>query len=100
MKDSGFHTSHIHPQGWISSAYYIALPSQIADRERKQGWLTLGEPPFDLRWSDPVRRYIQPREGSLVLFPSYFFHGTVPFRSTTNRTAIAFDAVPVTQSGP
>ncbi len=97
LKDSGFHAPHIHPQGWISSVYYIALPSQIADVERKQGWFTLGEPPFDLRWSDPVRRYIQPREGCLVLFPSYFYHGTVPFRSTTNRTTIAFDAVPVTQ---
>ncbi|MBI1211506.1 MAG: tetratricopeptide repeat protein [Alphaproteobacteria bacterium] len=95
LRDSGFHTTHVHPKGWISSAYYIALPDEVGDRERKQGWFTLGDPPFDLRWNDPVRRYIQPHEGSLVLFPSYFYHGTVPFHSRTNRTTIAFDVVPV-----
>jgi len=97
LKDSGFHASHIHPKGWISSAYYVALPSEVADREGKQGWLTLGDPPFDLRWNNPVRRYVQPCEGCLMLFPSYFYHGTVPFHSRTNRTTIAFEAVPVTQ---
>lgn len=97
LKDTGFHASHVHPMGWISSAYYVALPSEVAGSERKQGWFTLGDPPFDLHWSEPVRRYVQPREGCLTLFPSYFYHGTLPFRSQTNRTAIAFDAVPVTQ---
>ncbi len=94
LKNSGFHTTHVHPKGWISSAYYIALPSEVGDPQKKHGWFTLGEPPFDLRWNDPVRRYIQPHEGSLVLFPSYFYHGTVPFHSHTNRTTIAFDVVP------
>jgi len=96
LKNSGFHTTHVHPKGWISSAYYIALPSEVGDTRAKQGWFTLGEPPFDLRWNEPVRRYIQPHEGSLVLFPSYLYHGTVPFNSTTNRTTIAFDVVPQT----
>ena len=95
LQAGGSHANHVHPMGWISSAYYIALPAEVADDKRKEGWFTLGEPPFDLRWNDPVRRYIQPREGALVLFPSYFYHGTVPFRSRTARTTIAFDAVPV-----
>ena len=99
LKDSGFHTTHVHPKGWISSAYYIALPEEVSGREHKQGWFTLGDPPFDLRWNDPVRRYIQPQEGMLVLFPSYFYHGTVPFRSNTNRTTIAFDVVPTQPRG-
>jgi hypothetical protein len=30
----------------------------------------------------------------MVLFPSYMWHGTVPFRSPTPRTTIAFDVVP------
>jgi hypothetical protein len=32
--------------------------------------------------------------GRLILFPSYMWHGTVPFRATAARTTIAFDAVP------
>jgi hypothetical protein len=33
--------------------------------------------------------------GRLVLFPSYMWHGTVPFLSPTARTTIAFDAIPL-----
>jgi hypothetical protein len=29
-----------------------------------------------------------------VLFPSYMWHGTIPFRSSQHRTTIAFDAIP------
>ena len=95
LHDTGFHVNHFHPTGWISSCYYVSLPDSVADTEGKQGWLTLGAPPFDMGWDDPVRRYIQPREGMLILFPSYFYHGTVAFHSPQARTTIAFDAVPV-----
>jgi hypothetical protein len=37
---------------------------------------------------------VRPEEGVLVLFPSYFWHGTVPFRSSEARLTVAFDAVP------
>jgi hypothetical protein len=30
----------------------------------------------------------------LVLFPSYFWHGTIPFQSPQPRLTVAFDAVP------
>jgi len=29
-----------------------------------------------------------------VLFPSYFWHGTLPFSSVQPRLTVAFDAVP------
>jgi hypothetical protein len=32
--------------------------------------------------------------GTLVLFPSYFWHGTVPFSGKQTRLTVAFDAVP------
>lgn len=95
LKSSGFHVTHVHPQGWISSAYYVALPNCVGDQNAREGWFTLGDPPFDVAWTERVRRYIQPREGMLVLFPSYFYHGTVPFTATQARTTIAFDAVPI-----
>ena len=37
---------------------------------------------------------VRPSVGLLVLFPSYFWHGTVPFRSQQPRLSVAFDAVP------
>ncbi len=36
----------------------------------------------------------QPVVGHLALFPSYFWHGTVPFQSADDRLTIAFDVVP------
>ena len=26
LREAGYHTNHVHPQGWISSALYVALP--------------------------------------------------------------------------
>jgi tetratricopeptide (TPR) repeat protein len=94
LHDCGFHTNHIHPKGWISSCYYIALPDAVADAEGKQGWIKFGEPAFDAGLKDPIRRAIQPKSGRLVLFPSYMWHGTIPFHSKEDRTTIAFDVVP------
>lgn len=94
LRDCGFHINHFHPKGWISSCYYVALPDAVADKDGKQGWLKLGEPAFDARLKSPIQRTVEPKPGRLVLFPSYTWHGTVPFRSSQDRTTIAFDAVP------
>ena len=94
LKDRGFHVNHLHSEGWISSAFYVAVPETVHDLTARQGWIKFGEPSFDIGLDDPVRRAVQPRVGRLVLFPSYTWHGTVPFHAPQNRTTIAFDAVP------
>lgn len=93
LAGEGFHASHVHPLGWISSALYVALPESISGGGHS-GWLTLGEPPPNLPLGlDAVRR-IEPTPGKLVLFPSWIWHGTVPFASG-ERLTVAFDvAVP------
>ncbi|HJW42691.1 MAG TPA: putative 2OG-Fe(II) oxygenase, partial [Rhizomicrobium sp.] len=93
LRDRGFHTNHIHPRGWISSCYYVALPDAVEDGQ--QGWIKFGEPSFVTTLAQPIRRAVKPVVGRLVLFPSYMWHGTVPFASRENRTTIAFDAIPV-----
>jgi hypothetical protein len=94
LRDCGFHTNHVHSKGWISSAYYIAVPEAVENTHEKQGWLKFGEPAFEPAFKEPIRRAIKPAPGKLVLFPSYMWHGTVPFHSAAARTTIAFDAVP------
>ena len=93
LYNEGYHTNHIHPMGWFSSCYYVAVPDAVNDEQRQQGWIKFGEPSFPI--GAPVRRTVKPVPGRLVLFPSYMWHGTVPFTSDTPRTTIAFDAVPV-----
>jgi uncharacterized protein (TIGR02466 family) len=94
LRSSGFHTNHVHPMGWISSAYYVDVPDEVEDETGKQGWLKFGESHLNLGELDRPSTYVKPRIGRLVLFPSYFWHGTVPFQSSRNRLTVAFDVVP------
>lgn len=95
---SGFHVSHIHPAGWLSSAYYASLPPEVAAGEG-QGALAFGVPDAALGLDLAPRRVVEPREGQLVLFPSYLWHGTTPFESSAPRLTVAFDALPVDNGG-
>jgi hypothetical protein len=71
------------------------VPDAVKDETAIQGWIKFGEPAFDVALKQPIRRAIQPAQGRLVLFPSYTWHGTVPFHDRAARTTIAFDVVPV-----
>jgi uncharacterized protein (TIGR02466 family) len=92
LTGGGYHVNHVHPEGWISSAFYVSVPNDL-QAEDHQGWLQLGEPRYPVPGIAP-ERYVQPSDGRLVLFPSYLWHGTVPFESPAARLSIAFDAVP------
>lgn len=93
LRRDGFHVNHFHPEGWISSAYYISLPPEVSDEDHKSGWIKFGEPRFPMPGATP-ERIIQPKAGRLVLFPSYMWHGTNPIVGDQPRTTIAFDAIP------
>ena len=88
LAGAGFHSNHVHPAGWISSAFYVALPESIGAGE--QGWLMLGEPQAELGLDLPPVRKIEPKPGRLVLFPSTMWHGTRPF-AEGERLTVAFD---------
>jgi uncharacterized protein (TIGR02466 family) len=88
----GYHVNHIHPQGWLSSAYYVHAPADVDDLEAQNGWIKFGEPYFPAQGAFPGR-IIQPRSGRLVLFPSYMWHGTTPITTDEPRVTVAFDVI-------
>ena len=88
LQGQGYHVVHTHPMGWISSAFYVALPDEMG--EGQAGWLQLGAPPPDLRLDLAPYQMIEPKPGRLALFPSTMWHGTVPF-DDGERLTIAFD---------
>lgn len=94
LRPSGFHTNHVHPAGWISSAFYADLPKAIANPEAREGWFKLGESNLGLGETDIPERFVKPERGLLVLFPSYFWHGTIPFSGNDTRLTVAFDVLP------
>ena len=87
----GFHINHVHPEGWISSAFYVHVPKDLQDT---QGFLKFGEPGPPTAPHLPPEHLVKPEPGLLVLFPSYMWHGTVPFTSDEKRLSCAFDIVP------
>ena len=99
LMGQGFHIAHVHPQGWLSSAFYVALPPSMGAGDENAGWLTLGQPPQELGLDVPPRRLIEPKPGRLVIFPSHMWHGTVPFEAGERLTA-AFDVAPIKDAPP
>ncbi|HET9391727.1 MAG TPA: tetratricopeptide repeat protein [Steroidobacteraceae bacterium] len=94
LRTSGFHTNHVHPRGWISSACYIDLPESMRDADTQDGVLTFAEPSIPTTPRLAAEYFVRPTAGMLVLFPSYFWHGTVPFSGSQTRLTVAFDAIP------
>lgn len=94
LRRGGYHTNHVHAEGWISSCYYVTVPRVVAGSASREGWLKFGQANLGVDAGGRVRRYVEPQPGMLVLFPSYFFHGTEPFTSDEYRTTVAFDVVP------
>jgi Flp pilus assembly protein TadD len=92
LRRGGYHVNHIHPQGWLSSAYYVHTPADASDPDHQCGWIKFGEPRFPVPGVLP-ERILRPHPGRLVLFPSYMWHGTTPITTDEPRVTIAFDVV-------
>lgn len=95
LNNSGFHKNHYHPAGWYSSSYYVKVPSSVNNTTLKQGWINFGQPGFNMQTSLDVEISIEPKEGLIVQFPSYFWHGTNPFSSDEQRITTPYDILPL-----
>lgn len=97
LRPGGYHVNHIHPKGWISSSFYVDVPDSVNDSSQKSGWIQFGQPPFNA--ADIMPEYfVCPKAGRLVLFPSYMWHGTVPFTEGVRRLTLPFDVMPLDNS--
>ena len=90
----GHHVGHIHPRGWISSAYYVTVPPEIPADAQRAGWLAFGKPPYPVPGLSPTG-WVQPEPGRLALFPSYQWHGVEPYPGRGERMTLAFDVMPI-----
>ena len=93
LPPNGFHVNHVHPDGWLSSACHIRPAADDPD-DSKAGWLKFGEPGCATTPTLGPERYIKPAAGQMVIFPSYMWHGTVPFTKGEARLTVAADFAP------
>lgn len=88
----GHQLPHLHPLAWLSGVYYVEVPADLGD----DGALEFGEPPPRVvPRVEPERRRISASPGRLVVFPSWFWHRTLPFSQAGERISLAFDVVPL-----
>lgn len=95
MRRAGHQVPHIHPAAWLSGVYYAAVPQAVTDDDSHEGWIAFGQAPEHLALSRKPRvNHFKPEAGMMLLFPSYFYHHTVPFSADEERISIAFDFLP------
>lgn len=90
LEKTGFHKSHYHHEGWVSGCYYVHTDG--VNSQCPNGWLTLGKPDISRHLNLEPDYIYKPVAGDVILFPSYFWHGTVP--TNTKRITAPFDVVP------
>jgi tetratricopeptide (TPR) repeat protein len=99
LKPQGFHVNHVHPQGWLSSCFYVNVPdfSTFPQQNIHAGAIKFGESPLHLGAKEKIGRIVQPTPGLVALFPSYMWHGTIPFDGGIDdfRLTAPCDIVPV-----
>ena len=88
--------SHIHPNAWLSGVYYVRTAGVVdADMADRDGCLQVGPPdPSHYSVAGYPERVFRPREGRMVVFPSYVWHRILPFAGRGQRISYAFDVVP------
>ncbi len=92
LSDGGYQPNHVHDRGWISSSYFVSLMAAERPTDPRAGWLKFGEPNRAPARCGP-EKLIEPQPGLLVLFPSYMWHGVIPFEGS-ERLSMAFDVIP------
>ena len=94
LRGGGRQLPHIHPNGWLSGVFYVAVPEVIRqDRRDQAGGLEIGCRGIPALGDQPSQT-VRPEPGLVVLFPSYTFHRTLPFSSEDPRISVAFDVEP------
>lgn len=100
LRAGGCQLPHFHPAAFVSGVYYVRVPetTKTCDLgENEPGFLKFGPPvenaPVATGDMTTMTHSIRPQEGLIVLFPSYFWHYTVPFEGDEERISVAFDVV-------
>lgn len=83
LTKGGYQKRHIHPEAVVSGVLYIKLLHESRSCSQNEGNLLFS--------SSHSSRMITPKEGLVVLFPSYLAHETIPLINDQERICIAFN---------
>lgn len=93
LMPQGHNVPHTHAMGWLSTAFYVAVPNDDLLGPAPAGHIAFGIPPPELGLPLEPYRAVAPEPGRLVIFPSTTWHGTIPF-AAGERLIVSFDVKP------
>lgn len=88
---------HMHPFGWLSGGYYVAVPEAVVEGSDAAGCLAFGLPGGHIGAAAAEQfgeTLLRPRPGLLSLFPSHAYHSTYAHKAAGRRICLAFDLCP------
>ena len=93
LASGGYQIRHSHPEAIASGVFYVSIPTDM----KQEGSKKPGSLYFSSRHENNEQKAlsINPRNGLLVLFPSYMPHETIPFESKQERLCIAVNLIPI-----
>ena len=96
LEAGDYQANHIHNNGWMSGVYYVDLPEIENEKNKHAGWIEFNRAGYDLPHFGEEKdiEIIKPEQGMYILFPSYVWHGTIPYVGKENRVSISFDIIP------
>jgi len=97
LLNEGHLPNQVHDRGWITGLYVAAYSPSEQRRFPRAGHIMLGAPNRPVLNCGP-EQWIEPREGLLVLFPSYIWHGVAPIEGAELLT-LSFNVMPVKDEG-
>ncbi|MFM8525313.1 MAG: 2OG-Fe(II) oxygenase family protein, partial [Cyanobacteriota bacterium] len=106
LESGGYQAPHVHPESLFSGVVYLKIPafnqSQLPDNLHRPGSLCFyGNGVNEAADLDSAALAHQratlsvlPGRGDVVFFPSFLWHGTVPFVADDSRICLAFNVLP------
>ena len=92
LEPGDFQANHIHNNGWMSGVYYLDEPKVELNKEHA-GWIEFNRAGYNLPHfaGEKGIELIKPKANMFIFFPSYIWHGTIPYREKYSRISISFD---------
>ncbi len=93
----GYEDWHVHPYGWLSGAYYVAVPNTVVEGDNRDGCMMIGLPETlagQRAAADFGEHVVRPVPGLLMTFPSHCYHRTFEHNSDADRICVSFDLRP------
>jgi uncharacterized protein (TIGR02466 family) len=96
-RPGSFNSAHVHPENQWSGVFYVQTADFSSDPIRRGGYIEFQDPRGPIQMLSnpsnmPDKVGIQPREGGILVFPSWLFHSVNAFSIDVTRISIAFNA--------